>query len=308
MTRVALLLPFAVAGGLGLVAPVLARRLPPRHATWLLSAGGGLSALSGLAVLGLLALVLVGQQPEIAREGNWSVAALRAHAPVDAAVAGAALVAVLAAGSAVIAVGVRRGLALLAAHRSCRAVPAATGELVVVADTAAGAYAVPGRPGRIVVAQPLLAALSTAERRALLAHERAHLRHGHHWHLAAVALAAGANPLLLPLRAAASHATERWADEAAAEAVGDRRVAAAALARAALATRPSSAGASPALAAAARAVPGRVEALLSVPPRPRPVLVTIVLTLLLAGAVAAVITAQQTDQVFDLAMRVRRGP
>ena len=302
MTRVALLLPLLVAAGFGLCAPVLARRLPPRQATWLLSAGAVLAALCGLAVLGLVGSVLLGEQPSIAREGHWSGAALRARAPVDAVIGAAGLAAAAAALAAGLHVALRRGRALLATHRLCRDLPAAADGLVVVADPAAGAYALPGRPGRIVVAQPLLAALSAPERRALLAHERAHLRHRHHWHLAAVALAAAVNPLLLPARRAAGHAAERWADEEAALATGDRRVVATALARAALLTG----GRPPALSAAAHAVPLRVAALLAAPPRPRPGLAGAVVLLLVVGACAAAVATEHTEDLFDLARAAAR--
>lgn len=302
MTRVALLLPLVVAAGFGLCAPLLARRLPPRQATWLLSAGSALAALSGLAVLGLVGSVLLGEQAPIAREGHWSGAALRARAPVDAVVAGGGLAAAVAAIAAGLHAALRRARALRATHKLCRALPAAADGLVVVADPGAGAYAVPGRPGRIVVAQRLLAELSAPERRALLAHERAHLRHGHHWHVAAVALAAAVNPLLLPARRAAGHAVERWADEEAALAAGDRRVVATALARTALLTgeRPA------ALAAAAHAVPLRVAALLAAPPRPRPRLAGAAVLLLLVGACAAALATARTEDLFDLARAAAR--
>lgn len=49
---------------------VVARRLPPRQATWLLSAGGAVAALSGLAVLALLGSLLAGEQPAVAGEAR----------------------------------------------------------------------------------------------------------------------------------------------------------------------------------------------------------------------------------------------
>src|SRR4029079_7814188 len=134
VTRVALLLPRRVPAGCGLCAPVLARRLPPRQATWLLSAGAVLAALCGLAVLGLGGSVLLGEQPSIAREGHWSGAALRARAPVDAVIGAAGLAAAAAALAAGLHVALRRGRALLATHRLCRDLPAAADGLVVVAD------------------------------------------------------------------------------------------------------------------------------------------------------------------------------
>lgn len=116
----------------------------------------------------------------------------------------------------------------------------------------------------------MLRALDPAERDALLAHERAHLAGRHHFFLAGAELAALCHPALRSLRAPMGYALERCADEAAAMAVGDRRVAARAIGRAALAARAAEgAEGRPrvALAATAGPVPRRVEALLGrVPP------------------------------------------
>ena len=304
MNAVPLVLPLVVAAGFGVVGPVVAKRLPPQQATWLLSAGGAVAALSEIAVLSLLAAVLVGQLPDVARVGHWSASTLRAHGPAEIGVEAAALLAALAAGAGVLVIAARRGLAVRAAYRSCRNLP--SGELLVVADASAGAIAVPGRPGRIVVAQSLLAALSAAERRALLAHERAHLDHGHHWHLVAVSLAAAANPLLVPLRDAALYATERWADEEATEAVGDRRTVARAVARAALVTQPQPRTAGPYLAAAAHVAPERLRALLIRPPQSQPVLVLLMVAFLFAGVAAAVVAGKEIEHLFELAGRTYR--
>ena len=73
-----------------------------------------------------------------------------------------------------------------------------------------------GRPGRIVVSTGLLRRPDASERRALLAHERAHLAGGHHVHNTAAHLAAAASPLLGRLAAAVALACERRADETAA--------------------------------------------------------------------------------------------
>ncbi len=64
---------------------------------------------------------------------------------------------------------------------------------------------------------------STDKRRALLAHEQAHLDLGHHRYLRASEMTASF-PLLGPLARAVRFSTERWADEEAASVVGDRRV------------------------------------------------------------------------------------
>ena len=299
MTTVAIVLALAMAACFGPVAARFASRLPPRHATWLISAGAVTSALCALAVLGLLAFVLVGQLPLFADEGHWSTAALRHHEITEPGVAAVSLALLLAAGAALLLAARRQALALLAAYRSCRDMP---GELVVLRDGPAQAAAVPGRPGRVVVAESLLVALSGPERRALLAHERAHLAHGHHWHRGAVTLAAAANPLLAPLRSAIVYATERWADEDAAAEVGDRRQVATALARTALIARGPGPGVR--LALAAQAVPARVAAMLVRPPRARPLLIVALAAIPLIGALAALDLLEQTDRVFDLAARV----
>ncbi|WP_159024966.1 M48 family metalloprotease, partial [Streptomyces sp. CB01373] len=116
--------------------------------------------------------------------------------------------------------------------------------------------------------QPLLNGLTADERRALFAHERAHLAARHHRHLLTVHLAACANPLLRPLRSAVVYTAERWADEDAARAVGDRRVVARAVGKAALL---SSGAPAPTLAAVAAGgpVPRRVAALLAPAPAGR---------------------------------------
>jgi Zn-dependent protease with chaperone function len=119
-----------------------------------------------------------------------------------------------------------------------------------------------------VVTTALLAGLRPAERRALFAHERAHLAARHHRFLLIARLAADANPFLRPLRTAVSYTTERWADEEAARTVGDRRTVARAIGRAALISRPA-----PGPAFAGFALPGpvprRVAALLGPAPATR---------------------------------------
>jgi Zn-dependent protease with chaperone function len=118
------------------------------------------------------------------------------------------------------------------------ALPSASG-LVLVDDSSVFAYAIPGRNPRIVASSGMLRSLSGSQRRALLAHEQAHLRHRHHVYVQLGRLAAAANPLMRPVSRAIDLAVERWADESAARAVGDpvtvaRAVAAAALARTAV--------------------------------------------------------------------------
>jgi hypothetical protein len=119
-----------------------------------------------------------------------------------------------------------------------------------------------------VVTTALLERLRPAERRALFAHERAHLDARHDRFLLAVQLAARANPFLRPLRTAVAYTAERWADEDAARSIGSRRTVARAIGTAALVSRGTPA---PTLAglAAPGPVPRRVAALLGPPPAVR---------------------------------------
>ncbi len=169
---------------------------------------------------------------------------------------------------------------------------ATAGELVVFTADAPHAYAVPGsrgRTGRIVVSDGMLRRLDPPARRVLLAHERAHLRHHHHRYRALAEAVATLNPLLRRLRDQIVFVLERWADEDAATAVGDRRTTATCLAHAALATTSpatTSAGLSPGLGFVEHAVPARVRALLGDPVPTRPVAAVAPLAVVLLGVAA----------------------
>ena len=165
-----------------------------------------------------------------------------------------------------------------------------TGELAVVALDAPHAFAVPGRPGRILVTRGLLSVLDGDERRVVLAHERAHLRSRHHWLRAATEVCAAVNPVLIPVREAVAFLVERSADEHAAAVTGSRELVAQALTKAALASEvagrmrvwPA------ALPFAGCGVSARVAALRSDPPRPEPLVPSSVLALGVTTAIAAV--------------------
>ncbi|MFI9626081.1 M56 family metallopeptidase [Streptomyces sp. NPDC052042] len=259
---VPLLMPFAAVP----TARRLAEALPPVRAARLLAATGVGLALCGLLALALLVVPGATRFPAVSAFGEL-VRPLSAVAPAAAVPLAAVALALLAGCSAAVARAVRRHWAQL--HRSEPRFERAEEELAVLRDSRPDAYALPGRPGtpgRIVVTTGMLRALDPDERDALLAHERAHLVGRHHLYLAAVELAALCHPALRSLRGPMGYALERCADEAAAEAVGDRRLAARAIGRAALATRAAEGDARPrpraALAAAAGPVPRRVAALL----------------------------------------------
>jgi hypothetical protein len=105
--------------------------------------------------------------------------------------------------------------------------------VVVVETSEPDAFAVPSGGGAVVVTTGLLDALSDAEVRTVLDHERAHLRCRHALWTQAVEVSALLDPVLCPSVARVRHAVERHADECAAEA-SDRVTVMTALARAAL--------------------------------------------------------------------------
>ena len=278
--RISVYIPLAATALLAVLAPYLTRRLPPRRATWALAGAALVGAGSWLGALALLASSGFGRIPQVAHMGSWSIRFLRVEDPVARTVAAACTAVLLAAGITLSRASLRHGRVLLAAFRQCRAMPG-EGELAVIDEPRVEAFALPGppgRPGRVVVSTGMLRALDGAEREALLAHERAHLRGHHHFILLVLRLAAAACPLLFPLAKEGAFTVERWADEEAATAVGDRTVVARAVARAALATTGHH-GRAGALAATGGPVPRRVRALLAPPPPSRrlPLLVIAVL-------------------------------
>lgn len=228
-----------------LVAPAarwLAELLAPRQAVRLLTAAALTLGCCSATALGLLVVAGLLRLPPVAALG-------RLIHPVGGDGPDTTVVAAVAAGGA-LAVGatalVRTVLRQRAELRAARRQVGAGGELAVVRDTAPDAYALPGRPGRIVVTTGMLQALAPAEREALFAHERAHLTGRHHLFIAAAELAALCHPALRGLRAPLGYALERCADESAAGAVGDRSLAARAIGRAALAGHRVPAAARPA--------------------------------------------------------------
>ncbi|MEW2620406.1 M56 family metallopeptidase [Streptomyces sp. NPDC048106] len=282
--------PLLVTVVLGVLAPRVARRLPPRSAARSLACAALVTALGWLGSLALLSFTGLAQIPEVAEQGHWSVAALRAEDPVSLAVAALGALG-LAAGAGSLAVAVVRATRhLLWARREAAALPGGT-ELAVLDDEVPQAFALPGAPGRIVVSRGMLRCLGDDERAALLAHERAHLRGRHHLYLALWRCAAAVTPLLRPLADAGGFVLERWADEDAAAHVGSRRVVARAVGRAALAS--AAVAGRPALAATGGAVPQRVRALLAPPPPPR------ALPFVVGAALLALCCASLAEAVSD---------
>jgi len=168
-----------------------------------------------------------------------------------------------------------------AAARLSRAGPGL--DAVLVDHPTPVAYCLPGRGRRVVLSTAALAVLDDARLAAVLAHERAHLRHRHDLVIAVATAFGRAFPYVPVLRQARAHVVrlvELAADDAAGRTADRLTVADAILS---LAHRPAPA---PALAAAATAAGQRVRRLLA-PHRPLPRLQAV----FGAAAVAAVLLA-----------------
>jgi Zn-dependent protease with chaperone function len=292
----------------------LAGRLPPVAATWLLAGSAVALAAASSTVLGLLALTALVRIPLAAAAGEMSEQVIRHGDPASVPVAVAAGVLLAAAAAGTCRALWHRTAALIAAGRQARRLPGA-GQVVVTGDQAADAYTLPGWPCRIVVTTGMMRALSPPERQVLLAHERAHASGLHYLFTTAARLAAAANPLLRPVAAAVGYTVERWADERAAAAAGDRQLAARAIARAALASaaapprQASHAGALGAVTGPARMrragpVPRRVAALLGPPPQPRLLLVAAAVLLVAVAGASALEAARDLHGLLDYARTV----
>ena len=291
---------FAFPAGAALAFALLAaraqRRMRPTIAVPLATALAALAAVATAGCVLLVALGWVGQNPTIAELTGWCrhLYGRQREIPIWAGLAAAA---------ALLAMLVGIGHTWSRRRRAVRCPRIQTGELEILPVERPVAFAVPGRPGHIVVSSGMLAALDADERRVLLAHERAHLRCGHHRYVAVAELAAAALPLLRPVAAYVRFGTERWADEEAARQLGDRKLVARAIARAALAEAGSPP--IPALALAGLGVPARVEALLAEPPRSRASEITLVAG---AGATASSMMSSgwQVHHLLSFALHVCR--
>ncbi|MFF0745510.1 M56 family metallopeptidase [Streptomyces sp. NPDC004111] len=280
------------------IARLAEQHLHPRTAARLLTAVAVILAVCSTVCLCLLVVVGTAQLPGNPLPDSWSDPEVREAVPHDEIAGKLSIVALMA---VVLACGLtlhRDRRYRTRAHRALAGLGTSS-EVAVLSDDAPYAYALPGAPGRILVSTGMLAALTDTERHALLAHERAHLHGHHHRLLLAVRLASRANPLLRPLREAVGYCTERWADEEAARATGDRRTTARAVGRAALVSgpRPSARTVFRGLAAFAEAgpVPRRVAALL----RPGPPVNSWPPTLTSAGLAAIVAAAGAAASTFS---------
>ncbi|MFC8368988.1 M48 family metalloprotease, partial [Streptomyces sp. NPDC057238] len=170
------------------IARLAEQHLHPRTATRLLTGVAAVMAACSTLCLGLVMVVGTAQLPGNPLPDGWSDPEVRAAVPFDE-VAGKVAIPALCA--VLVACGRslwRHGRVRRSAHRALAGLRGT--EVVVLPDGVPYAYALPGgRRDRVVVTTAMLERLEPAERRALFAHERAHLAARHHRFLLAVQLA-----------------------------------------------------------------------------------------------------------------------
>lgn len=255
----------------GLTSARAVRVMHPARAVVVISVAAFSTSLAAGIALSAIAVAALAGLTVVAGEGDWSATAMRAALPVPYWFGGfaAAVVLILLLRSAARIVGI--AIELVRAERVCRDLRG-YGPIVILDDASADAFTIAGVRGCVVISQRLFAALDDAQRRVLTAHELSHLHRRHHLYIHLVDLAAAANPLIRPAARAIRLAVERWADEDASAALGDRRrtgraLAEIALLRSRLTTTPTAsprnvAAAVPQMGVATHHVVNRVQALL----------------------------------------------
>ncbi len=281
----------------------IAPRVAPKAAALLLAVGSVACALCWMLGLAALTVVTLGRWDVVADAGTWSARSLRADSPVPVAVGVVAAVLLAASLGGLTLAGVRT-VGSLARLRQLRAAAwrPDNGWYVIIPSPVPEAVTVPGLPGAVLITSGMWDVLTVDERAVLLAHERCHLRARHWAFQVSARLAGAALPFGNRLAACGDQALERWADEAAVSVVGDRRMVAQTVAKAALATTAQRAGAL-AVGMADGVVVARVEALLVPVTRTRPLWLSVPLVTLGLAAIATVEAVRDADALLDLARR-----
>jgi hypothetical protein len=248
--------PLIAAVALAAVVVAAHRRLPPAWAARVLALTLTVLLLAALPTVWIVGAAYLIDLPAVHTALGWcAVHVGQHHGDVPAPLGLAALLAAVA--------GTARGIAAVRDHRRLRC--AAATWPTVAADDRPFAYTLPGPGGQVVVSTGLVELLDEHEQAVVLAHEHAHGACRHDRFVLLARVASGTVPLLRPITDRLLFSLERWADEHAVAACGDRHIVASTLTKVAL----SSAGPHGALAFQGVGIAARVSAL-RVPPVAEP--------------------------------------
>jgi Zn-dependent protease with chaperone function len=246
--------PLLVTIAIAAIATSAHRRLPPKMATRFVTTAVVLVVAAALPTAFVVAIAFLTHAPVIGFGFEWCARAIGLHGAVPAWLGFPVLV--------LLVFGSLRTVRLLRDHRQLRLDESRP--VHVAHSQKPFAVTLPGRAGQIVISTALVDMLDDNEQRIVLAHEQAHARYRHDRYLLAAELAAAALPPLRALAKRVSYSIERWADEAAAAACGDRQLVAVTLGKVALHATPAGAA-----GFAGLGVASRIGALLE-PPVPLP--------------------------------------
>jgi Zn-dependent protease with chaperone function len=246
--------PLLVTLAVAAIATSAHRRLPPRLATRFVTIALVLVVAAALPTALVVAVAYLAHVPVIGVGFQWCAQAIGLHSAVTPWIGLPVL--------GLLVVGMVRTVRLVREHRRMRMHDAHP--IHIAHSHRPYAVTLPGRAGQIVISTAMVDMLDDDEQRIVVAHERAHARYRHDRYLLTAELAAAALPPLRALARRVNFSIERWADEAAAAACGDRRLVAVTLGKVALQTHPATVAGFAGLGVAAR-----VGALLE-PPIPTP--------------------------------------
>jgi Zn-dependent protease with chaperone function len=247
-----MLVPLTVSSAIALLVTSVHRRLPPVLAARITMVALLVVAAAATPTVWITSLGFLAHAPTVDSLLGWCTEAFGTHEPVGPVFGIPA--------SGLTAVGLWQAMRTVVRYRRLRRSDSA---VVVTQDNRPFAYTLPGRGGYIVISSGLQRLLSTAEESIVLAHEHAHARHRHDRYLLVGQLAAALLVPIRPLVRTLEFSLERWADESAVSACGDRRLVARTLGRVAL----HRAAAQPVIAFAGLGVAARMRALLAPPVR-----------------------------------------
>ena len=246
--------PSLVALALVTAATSAHRRLPPWLAARFVTVALVLVVVAVLPMVALVALAYLAHAPVVATGFRWCARAFGLHGAISPWIGLPAV--------AMLTVGAVRAGAVVRCRRAFRHDHA--GPVHVAPSANPYAVTLPGRGGRIVISTAMVELLDAEEQRVVLAHERAHARYRHDRYVLVAELAAAVLPPLRTLARRVRFSIERWADEAAAAACGDRGLVAITIGKTALQAEPRAMAGFSGLGVASR-----MEALLA-PPVSRP--------------------------------------
>ncbi len=249
-----LLAPVGIAALLAVIVTAAHRRLPPQLAARTVVVTLGVVLVAAAPTLWIISLGYLAHLPLFNGRLEWCAEAFGVREPIPSWAGLPAL--------AVSTAGLLRARRVLRNYRRLRHDEG--GSVEIVEHSRPFAFTLPGRSGHVVLSSGLADLLDDDEQQVVLAHERAHGHHRHDRYLLVAQLASATVPLVRPLTRRLRFSLERWADEAAVEHCGSRRVVALTLGKVAL-HNVSPAGA---LSFAGLGVPARVAALLAPPAGP----------------------------------------